>query len=71
MNFVKLYISVNEKLEAVKFLQDRYFLFKTRNCSHWNTEMTLYWREKEERFMRNNRKFKKCVGKGKRANYCI
>ena len=57
MNFAKLYVSLNEKFEAVKFLQDRrYLLFKTRNCIHWNTEMTLYLGEKEDRFRCKNKK---------------
>ena len=55
MKFAKLYISVNKKFEAVKFLQDRFLLFKTRNCSHCIAEMTLYLGEKEDRFRCNNR----------------
>ena len=43
MNFAaKLYVSVNEKNESVKFFHDRYRLFETRNCFHCNTELTIY-----------------------------
>ena len=41
--------------EAVKFVQDRYLSFETRNGFQYNTEMTLYLGEKEDRFRWNNR----------------
>ena len=64
--FCEMYVSVNEKFEAVEFLQDHYLLFRTQNCSHCSTEMTLYLGEKEHRFRCNNRKCKKRPQKQKR-----